>query len=184
MRRCLLWGRVPKNMMKLRLSCEPGRCDKWLAQMPAKTKTRNRTMTTVGSHIAPVQFYGATVPVGFLGTFRKANCLRCSTDGFLHRAGGAGGVLCECAIRRAVREFQRVQVVAFEDQGKKWLEGAEVAVRANEAACEAEGERPGTDAPCPYPRGSDQNLAWTRGRARRDATSDLIVELDPAAERD
>ncbi|TAL43048.1 MAG: hypothetical protein EPN91_07165 [Salinibacterium sp.] len=130
--------------------------------------TQPKTVTkTVGSHVSPIEFYGSTVPVGFLGSQRKKNCRLCQEDGFLHRVDGHH-VLCSCAVMRAHRQLRDLGRAAFVTAGAEWLKEAMVRVAADEAKCEDEGYKSGEHATNPYVNNSDQNLAWLRGRARRE----------------
>lgn len=129
------------------------------------------TTQNVGSHVAEIDFYGARVPIGFLGSFRKKKHLICeSGGGFVtsnHLGGKKAQVLCHCAIEQAQKKLRQVKRSGFEQLGREWREAAMKKVEEVEAVCREEGKAAAVagklEIENPYPANSDQNLAWRDG---------------------
>ena len=129
------------------------------------------TTQNVGSHVAEIDFYGARVPIGFLGTFRKKKHPPCAAlGGFVvanHLGGKKANVLCHCAIAQAQKKLRQVKRSGFEQLGRDWREAAMKAVEEAEALCREEGKAAAgagkLETDNPYPENSDQNLAWRDG---------------------
>ncbi len=138
--------------------------------MAVKTTTQQ-----VGSHLGPIQFGPCTVPIGFLGSFRKLSHAVCMTNnGFksiVTKDDGRAQSLCECAIERASKRLSAVGKKAFEELGAEWLAKAQNEVAKSMLDCFEQGKRARENASGGnnYPANSDQWIAWNDGYNKGEA---------------